>query len=478
MNELLTLSVTALARRIGERAVTSREVVEAHIARIKAVNSSLNAVVCARFSEARTEADAADERVHREGPEGLPPLHGVPCTIKENIALAGMPNSCGVVARKNVVAYQDAPSVMRLRAAGAIPLGVTNVAELTAWTASVNRVYGRTCNAYDPARSAGGSSGGEGAIVGAGGSPFGLGTDVGGSIRIPSFCNGVFGHKPTGGLVPSSGQFPSYQGTQRRVNTTGPIARRAEDLMPLLRVLAGPHPTDPQCRALELGEPTTVQMGKLRVLLVTSDGARPLVSPELTAAMDRAAAVLGGQGARVEHRGFARLASGMVAYLGRLLEDGYWPFTIDFRSSRWPTASAILEPIRLALGRSEHILPVVATNVLVRPALRLPKLIQRQAEATRLLRAEIECALGDDGVMLYPIATDVAPLHGKEDFRQFRFAPIFNALEMPVTHVPLGLGDQGLPLGIQVIAPRGQDHRTIAVALALERACGGWIPPA
>ncbi len=467
---MLTLSAIALARRIREGSVTSREVVDTHIARIEEVNTTLNAVVCERFSAARKEADAADERSRRDGPDELPPFHGVPCTIKENVALAGMPNTCGLVARKGVIAEHDAPSVARLRAAGAIPLGVTNVAELTAWTSSYNRVYGRTNNAYDPARTAGGSSGGEGAIVGAGASPFGLGTDVGGSIRIPAFCNGVFGHKPTGGLVPSSGQFPRYEGAQARINTTGPIVRRAEDLMPLLRILAGPHPG-------ELGQPSAVQLNKLRVLVVTSDGARPAVSPEMIAAMHQAAAALGGQGARVEHRGIARLRNALPAYLGRLLEEGPWPFALDIEPHRRPLTSAVRESIRLATGRSEHITPVVAVNILLSPLSGLPRVVQRQAEAARSLRDEIESMLGDDGVMLYPTATDVAPPHGKGGVLNFRFPPIFNALETPVTQVPLGLGQEGLPLGVQVIAPRGQDHRSIAVAMALERALGGWIPP-
>ena len=155
-----------------------------------------------------------------------------------------MPNSCGVVARAGRIAERDATVVARLRAAGAIPLGVTNCSEITAWPGADNKVYGRTGNAYDPERSCGGSSGGEGAIVGTGGAPFGIGTDIGGSIRIPTFCNGVFGHKPTGGLVPATGQYPAYTGAALRINTTGPLARRAEDLMPLLRVLAGPDGED------------------------------------------------------------------------------------------------------------------------------------------------------------------------------------------------------------------------------------------
>ncbi|MCZ6463206.1 MAG: amidase, partial [Proteobacteria bacterium] len=227
MDPLLTSSACELARQIRAGETPSTEVVERHIARIEQVNPALNAVVRDRFEQARLEAKQADDRVLSEESSTLPPLLGVPCTIKESIALEGMPNSCGVVARAGVVASQDAPPVARLRAAGAIPLGVTNVPELTAWVATDNRVYGRTNNAYDPARIAGGSSGGEGAIVGAGGSPFGIGTDIGGSIRVPAFCNCVFGHNTTGGLVHGTGPYPPYKGNHSRINSTGPIARRA-----------------------------------------------------------------------------------------------------------------------------------------------------------------------------------------------------------------------------------------------------------
>ena len=218
--------------------MTSRAVVEAHIARIEAVNPTINAVVAKRYDDARAEADAADARMAAAArpDEALRCRYlGVPCTIKECFALTGMPQSSGLVARKGVVASDDATTVARMRAAGAIPLGVTNVSELCMWYESNNRVYGRTNNPYDPSRIVGGSSGGEGAIIGAGGSPFGLGSDVGGSIRMPAFFNGVFGHKPTGGLVPGSGQYPEAHGEGARIVATGPLARRAADLWPLVK---------------------------------------------------------------------------------------------------------------------------------------------------------------------------------------------------------------------------------------------------
>jgi len=219
---LLFRSATELARMIRDREVSSRDVVEAHIRRIEEVNPSLNAVVATRFDDAREEARRADVLISRaSAPGDVSPLCGVPCTVKEAFALEGMPNTGGLLSRKGKVARQDATTVSRLRSAGAIPLGVTNVSELGMWVESNNLVYGRTASAHGRRRTSGGSSGGEGAIVSAGGSPFGLASDIGGSIRVPAFFNGVFGHKPTGGLVPNSGQFPLADGRPPR---GGPLA--------------------------------------------------------------------------------------------------------------------------------------------------------------------------------------------------------------------------------------------------------------
>ena len=235
-------SAVDLAGAIRSREVSSADVVEAHIERLQRF-AWTNAVVADRFERAREEAAEADERV-KSGADDLPPLHGVPCTIKEAISLEGMPNCSGVVARRDFRCRATAPAAQRLIDAGAIPLGVTNISELTLWVETENRVYGRTHNPYDRARSAGGSSGGEGAAVGCGGSPIGLGSDIGGSIRTPAFFNGVFGHKGTPRLVPNSGMFPEATGESWRLLATGPLARRAEDLMPVLRAIAGPEDGD------------------------------------------------------------------------------------------------------------------------------------------------------------------------------------------------------------------------------------------
>jgi fatty acid amide hydrolase 2 len=475
-------SGVALARLVRERARTSRELVEHHIAAIERVNPRLNAVVRTRFDEARREADAADARTRSAAPGELPPLHGVPCTIKECFALAGMPQTGGLVRRRRQVATSDATGVARMRGAGAIPLGVTNVSEGCMWMESNNYVYGRTNNPYDAARTVGGSSGGEAAIIGAGASPFGLGSDVGGSIRGPAFFNGVFGHKPTGGLVPGTGQYPVSSPRARRILTTGPLARRAEDLMPLLRILAGPDGEDPGCTAIALGDPAAVDLRGLTVLDVPDDG-RLGVSDELRAAQERAASALSARGARVRTMRFRELRQQFEIWSAILGAAEEVPFGVILGGEEGARVRPWRELPRWAMRRSDHTLMALLLAAVDPLPHALPKLSERTRAAGARLRAAILDALGPRGVMLYPVYPTTAPKHDApvHDYLRLRFPSgyqgVFNVLELPATAVPLGLGRGGLPLGLQVVGPSGGDHLTIATALALEDALGGWVPP-
>jgi fatty acid amide hydrolase 2 len=476
MDPLLRASATRLATLVRDRVVTSREVVEAHIAQIERANPTIRAVVRTRYDEARREARLADERIAADEPAGLPPFHGVPCTIKECFALTGMPNSGGLVARKDVVATTDATAVARLRAAGAIPLGVTNLSELCMWMESNNNVYGRSNNPYDPSRIVGGSSGGEGAIVGAGASPFGLGSDIGGSIRMPAFFNGVFGHKPTGTMVPGSGQYPLAHGTGLRLLTTGPIARRAEDLMPVLRVLAGPDGVDRECRAFTLGDPATVDLSTLTVTSIEHNGFSR-VSDDLLAAQRRVADHLRSLGAQVRTAHLPQLRASLEIWAALMSAAG------------GPTYAELLgngtavrpgrELLRWITGRSPYTLPSIGLALIES----YPKLgAKRAARAVELaaeLKQELVTLIGAHGVMLYPSYPMAAPRHVRPFLPpiQWTYTALINAMELPATQVPLGLDDEGLPLGVQIVGVHGEDHRTIAVALELERAFGGWVPP-
>lgn len=464
-------SALELARAIRTGETTSREVVEVHIEVLE--RSRLNAVVCDRFEQARAEADAADARV-AAGEEDLPPLLGVPFTVKESILLRGMPNSGGLVARRDFRSEENAPAAQRLLDAGLIPLGVTNVSEMTMWIESDNRVYGRTLNAYDRARIAGGSSGGEGAAVGSGGSPVGLGSDIAGSIRLPAFFNGVFGHKSSPHLVPLSGMFPKTEGEAGRLLTVGPLTRRAEDLMPLMRALAGSDPSDPDARDVELGDPAAVNLEGLDVVISEHANFVP-TRRELREARERAAGALAAAGARVRREDMRALRRALELFL-EVLRTGAGVTTSELMSAE----GAAPVTLRSALRRGgPHTVPLLLLLAAERFGDRIPAGRTRRAiAAARSLTAEVEGMIGD-GVLLHPPHPRIAPRHNATIGQTWLITPtaVFNLLGMPATQVPLGLNRKGLPVGVQVAAGPDRDHVSIAVAMELERVFGGWVPP-
>lgn len=476
MDQLFLLSGSRLAEMIRSGHVTSREVVEAHIGRIEKVNSVINAVVATRFEEARRESGEADRLVRSTPPEDLPLFHGVPCTIKECFALEGMPNTSGLPSRKGVSVKKDATAVERFRKSGAIPLGVTNVSELCMWMESDNRVYGRTSNPYNQAHIVGGSSGGEGAIIGAGASPFGLGSDIGGSVRMPAFFNGVFGHKPTGRMVPGSGQYPIAENQALRYLTTGPITRRAEDLMPLLEILAGPDGIDGQCLPFDLGKVSDVDIAGLPVLDIRGNGATR-VSKDLRSAQRKCAEVLASKGANVRTARIDGLERSFEIWSAMLSDAGGKTFS-ELLGNGNPI-KPLSEILRLLAGRSQHTIPALALALFEKFPKYLPSRARKAVEAGRTLYETLVDLIGPDGVMLYPSYSRVAPPHNAPLLRPFDwvYTAIINVMELPSTQVPLGLNEEGLPLGVQVVGIHGNDHKTIAVALELEKIFGGWVPP-
>jgi fatty acid amide hydrolase 2 len=473
-------SAVQLASAIRTGELSAREVVGAHIERLRGGAQRVNALAAERFDAALAEADVADVRLAAAtDPRELPPLLGVPFTVKESISVAGMPNAAGLIARAEHRAERDAPSVARLRSAGAIALGVTNTSELTLWIESDNRLYGRTNNPYDITRTAGGSSGGEGAAVGSGGSPFGLASDIAGSIRIPALFCGVFGHKPSSGLVPNTGMWPPSDGDAGRMLAQGPLARRAEDLMPVLRLLAGPDGEDPLARAAELGDPASVSLAGLRVTVVDDASLRP-PSREMRDARERAAGALLAAGATVRTirlRSWRRVAMPFLATLQAGSGADTGRTTMALLQESGERAPRLRDLLR---DRAVHTVPTRITLI--------GELLPGQGDtpARRRLLAEGKAIVTElidaigDGVLLHPAHPRVAPRHGSTIGRPWLLSPaaVFNLAGVPVTEVPLGRSaESGLPLGIQVAAGAGCDHVSIAVALELERVFGGWQPP-
>lgn len=472
MHELLDASAVTLARWIRERRVSPREVVEAHIARITAVNPALNAVIAQRFELARAEAAAAEVRVMTSAPESLPPLLGLPYTAKEYIMADGMPLSAGIWSRRHVRADGDAETVRRLAAAGAILVGITNVPEGGLWLETYNDVYGRTVNPWDARHTAGGSSGGEGAIVAAGGVAFGLGADVGGSIRIPAAFCGTVGHKPTGRLVPNTGFWPQAHGELSAYLVCGPLGRRVEDMMPLLRVLAGPDGHDGVVRPWALGDPDAIDLRDVVVYPVESNGSTRVAEVNRRVVRDAAQALVE-RGARIAPLDNPRMKRAFLIWSAMMASAGGPSYAEVLGNGT--AISPWRELGRLALGRSRHTLPAVLLVGLEQIAARMPAQLDRAVADGRALQAELEAVLGPNGVMLHPPYSRPAPRHFAPMLTPFDFVctGLFNVLEFPSTVVPMGFAD-GLPLSVQIIGRRGNDHLTIGVASALERDFGGW----
>jgi fatty acid amide hydrolase 2 len=478
MTAVTERSALDLARAIRSKELTARAVVDAHIDRLQRF-AAFNAVAADRFERARAEADAADEWIASAALDAeLPALLGVPFTAKESIAMTGMPNAAGLLARRDYRSSENAPTVQRVVDAGAIPLGVTNTSELTLWIESDNPLYGRTSNPYDRTRTAGGSSGGEGAAVGSGGVPFGLGSDIGGSIRLPALFCGTFGHKPSAGLVPNTLMWPPATGDAGRMLGVGPITRRAEDLMPLLRLVAGPDGTDPLTRTVELGDPSAVALDGLDVVTVEETSTRRM-SPELRDARERAVGALIAAGATARHVELRSWRRSVPAFLAKLAE-GAGPDAANATLKLLEDAGETRPTLKgLIRGGVRHTRPtkIALAAELLRGSAATTQPAWLLRDAQRLVD-ELHEVVGD-GVLIHPAHPTPAPRHGRTVGRFWLLGAtaVFNLAGLPVTEVPLGLSRHGLPVGVQVAAGPDRDHVSIAVALELERVFGGWIPP-
>lgn len=489
MNDLLRLSGLQIAKLIREKGISPLDAVDAHIAKVVEENPRLNAMVEDRFAEARKEAREKGDLLAKgnAGPlsDASEPFYGVPFTVKEMVALTGMKRTAGSIHRRDTRLDWDGTSVARLRAAGAIPICTTNVPELGFWFESDNPVYGRTNNPYDATRIAGGSSGGEGALIGAGASPFGIGSDIGGSIRMPaSFC-GCFGHKPTNRLVPLTGHFPytredmlTMKDPTYPYTTVGLLSRKAEDLPVLLDLIKGRDGVDQETVETPLKESST-PFSKLRVFTIAAP------QFHLTRKTDRslqdcvtnAAKYFEGLGAQVEEldprmfvRGAEMWGAALKSTKPRMYEETLNPHgPVDL----------LRELFHLARGKKNYTFPSLSTVIMERAISKRLKSSTAILEEHARLRQELDEKLGDDGILLFPPHSRTAPKHNAVLLSPFDFiyTGIFNALGNPATAVPMGLDEQGLPLGVQVVAGRFNDRLALRAAISLEGAFGGWTPP-
>ncbi|MBV9283664.1 MAG: amidase [Acidimicrobiia bacterium] len=449
-----------LAARIRAEELSAQDAVEGCLDAIDRVNGALNAVVQLASERARSEAVAADERQASGAPLG--PLHGVPVTIKDCFATDGIVTTVGTAGLRAFVPDTDDVTVGRLRAAGAIVVGKTNCPEFLLGFESDNLVYGRTANPYDLGHTCGGSSGGEAAIVGAGASPLGLGSDSGGSLRVPAHFCGVPTLKPTHGRVPiTSAVFPSA-GPFSRLRAVGTLAPTVDDLALALTVLAGPDGRDPWAAPVPVPDPAAVDVASLRVAVYTDDGVGS-PTPETVAAVEGAAAALEKAGAEVEAVRLPVAEQAVERYTGILGGDG----------------GAGLRRLLDMVGTTEpspliaNMLAFMSANV--QPA---SEYADRLARWDRF-RLDAMTFLDRVDVVLSPVAAVPALPHGTtfENINAFGYVFTHNLTGWPAAVVRAGTSPEGLPIGVQIASAPWRDDRALAVARLLEAELGPFPPP-
>jgi Asp-tRNA(Asn)/Glu-tRNA(Gln) amidotransferase A subunit family amidase len=468
MSDLTFLSAVSMAEQIRQKKLSPVELVDAHLAKITRLNSQLNAFVHVDRDGALQQARAAEHCLNQN--LSLGPLHGVPLSIKSSIDVSGLRCESGTKLREGYIASLDAPLVSRLRKAGAIILGVTNTPELLMAWETDNLIYGRTNNPWDLSRTPGGSSGGEAAAIASGCSAGGVGSDGGGSIRVPAHFCGICGLKPTPGRIPATGHYPNSVGPFALLGVVGPMARTVADLKVLLEVMQGPDYGDPSAAPIPVRWPGKDELTKIRIGYFEDDGRTPVTS-ETRAAVKSAAQSLrragfqvepfrpnGLEHARILWWKFFGIAGGML--LGPMIKESKYdvsPILKEFSS--WVVA----EPTHT--GRTL-----------------LDTWIQRD-----VLRTQVFRQMHEYPILLSPVAAIPAFRHGERSWKidgqrveyldAWSYTEWFNLLGIPAAVVPVSQSADGLPIGVQISGLPWEEEKVLAVAGALEAESREWSRP-
>jgi amidase len=436
--------------------------VNAHLERIEEVNPCLNAAVEVLAKSARQTAGKVDHQ--RAQGSALGPLAGVPFSIKDSIEVAGSVCTAGTLGLKSAPASKrDATLVARLRAAGAIPIARTNLPDLLFAFESDNLIHGRTNNPYGLSRTSGGSSGGEAALIAACGSPFGLGSDAAGSVRLPAHFCGIAGIKPTSGRLPRTGHVPPAGGWIETLWQIGPLARRVEDLCALIPLLAYPDGLDFTVIGMPNRNPAAVRLGDLRIAFFTDNGIVPADS-ETIAVVQRAAAALSNEVHAMDERrppGIEESYEHEMRLIGPDGGDGlraYLECVGSTRTHRLLDAwLAKLEPYRTSVAG----------------------FAQYWADLDRF-RARMLAFLEDYDAILSPVCAHAALPHGTSidegTFQGFSYTMTHNLTGWPAAVVRCGQTATGLPIGVQIAAHPWREDVALRIAARLEELFGGWQP--
>ena len=464
MSELTSLPASRLADLIRRGDTSSVDVVDAHLDKIQALNPALNAIVHLDAEGALDQARAADEACANGRRLGR--LHGVPLTIKSSIDVRGFRCECGSRFREGYTAERDATLVARLRREGAIFLGVSNTPDMLMAYETDNHLYGRTHHPLDPGRTPGGSSGGESAAISSGMSPAGFGSDGGGSVRVPSHFCGLFGLKPTPGVIPRTGHWPACLGPGNFMGLVGPMARSAEDIQLLMEVTAGPERHDPSSAPVSVTPPADEELDGLTVGVVEEAEGYP-VTAETRAAVQTAAEALRTEGFRTEAVCFEEFDEARKTWEILFSIGGY----------------TLTQP--LIRGREDDVHPLSQGLFAAKPraeAMTYPEFLDAWVARDRL-RARFLKPFERCRIVLCPVASVPAPPHGRTEWeidgqtvfypRTYAYSQVFNLTSQPALSAPVGKSPEGLPIGVQIVGRHFEDAWVVAVARRLEKALQG-----
>ena len=480
MLEIPFRSAKQLAADIKKKKIGCLELLDLYLARIEKYDGALNAVVVRDFERARTRARAADRALARRQAWG--PLHGVPMSIKESYDVAGLPTTWGVPAYAKNVATKNAVAVDRLLDAGVVLFGKTNVPLFLADWQSYNTIYGTTNNPWDVARAPGGSSGGSATALAAGLTGLEAGSDIGSSIRNPAHFCGVYGHKPTWGIVPRSGQALPWQTAAVDIDVVGPLARSADDLALALSVMAGPDEIEAAGWQLRLAPPRQRRLRDFKVALML-DAPDIAVAREVQDRLQTLADFLSRQKAKVDDRARPAINPGEAfAVYTRLLRAA----TSDRQSDAdFEQNTAIARG--LAVGDQSYYARATRAAVLSHR-----DWLAVNETRHRMRRAWAEFFTTHD-LLLCPVAGAAAFPHDQKGERYERtlmvdgkrvpvtdhlfWAGYSGAFYLPSTAAPCGFTPGGLPVGVQIVGPQYGDLRCLAFARLLEREFQAFVPP-
>lgn len=458
MDELLNSSLVTIAGSIANGRVTSKEIVTAFLDRIERVNSELNAVVYSTAEPALKHADKADADLKNGHSHGA--LHGVPVTIKDSLDTIDAITTWGTLGRKEFTPGRDATCVERLRNQGAILMGKTNTPEFTLSFQTDNLVYGKTNNPFDPGLTPGGSSGGAASIIAAGASPLDIGTDTGGSIRLPSHFSGIAGIKPTTGRVPCTGNALPSTGLISPLSQPGPMARYVEDLSFILKIISGPDLLDPHAVDAPWHDPEQVDITRLRIGYHTDNG----ISTPATEIVQTIKNVLD---LLKDHN--------LVAHEARPggLEMAGFIMARVFSADSGEMLNVLLEDCRTQ----------TPSPTILRHMKRPPSELSATefAQVLNLWQNYQSSMLGyfnDFDILISPVNAHTAIKHGeKEDMDAYTYTSAYNLTGWPATVIRAGTSETGLPIGIQILSRPFREDHCLALAAWLQSKLGTFPPP-